>query len=417
MLTWEPTCTDDISCTCSGSYGPGFYLYGPDCCTDEDYAKAEFQHLINAGTALLGNFSKPSVVWRFHFPADSKCNQAVLLNYTFSNIPTMVNAGIMGIVYDSWMTQSGEGYGTPSSYGSPTDLDNTVADGALDNPTTGKGATFCAVQEFSQKALGLERLTYGQKVYAQDACTCVPCTPQEIGLGACGGTNTAQLDCAMGDPCTPPATDAYGRATLDVNGNPTAQWNGLGSDSDEYIYRCPDNCITNNCTSCNDSSVSSLKSYCNVERTGQPQEFAFMSYGNLTDDYWDFLAGLPYNQRCCLNVPVTGSMPGENATNSPMVKYTYSLLSSTKTNPVQDIFPSRGETGIDCGQTPDTSILTYCGVQIPISSETISCNQLTNGQANNLPFNGFNSGTLVNGQIIANSYVSNNVANQAFKTS
>ena len=54
-------------------------------------------------------------------------------------------------------------------------------------------------------------------------------------------------------------------------------------------------------------------------------------------------------------------------------KYTYVTMTGSKQQAEFLQFPTRGEYDIDCGRAPDTSVLTYCNIRIPISQKEIAC--------------------------------------------
>ena len=127
-------------------------------------------------------------------------------------------------------------------------------------------------------------------------------------------------------------------------------------------YKCPAGCA--NATACQPCSTASGQSTCRIEQIGQPMMVQAKPIWNLTSDYWEFIAGLPKSQKCCLNA---------SGGDAPPFEYTYGEILSTKSRSEFLQYPGRGEESIDCGRTPDTSVLKYCGVTIPISQMKFTC--------------------------------------------
>ncbi len=328
--------------------------------------KDEFENRLEFSRALLGNFSRPSLIWKFHIPQYSSCcgvdalgnaDCSILMSYLFNHTGEMVDAGILGLVYDSWMTDSGKGYGTGNIDGNPlyySGLSSPLAEGMLDNPLVKSGGEggkdntpFCDLQKNSRKVLGMTKYTYGQKLYAdEEECECVECTETDYAMRLCSKTALNnplidQLVCNDGFPCKMPATiTAYNK------------------------YKCPATCVdSTKCTPC--SQLSSYKSFCIIDEDGKITGESKL-YTEISDEYWEFLAGLPAKDKCCLV---------STATQNPQ-EYTYVSRTSTKTQSEVLQYPTRGELGIDCGRLPDTSILEYCNIQIPISQKEIVCTKV-----------------------------------------
>lgn len=374
LQAWEPKC------------GGGAF--------SEGRVRAEVERKMNFSKALLSNFSRPSIIWKFHFGSESaSCGQLVdgkrdysyFLSYLFNNTGAMVDAGIMGIIYDDWMTSTGQGYGEKFLPTSATDglgvsstakvafkqntysgLNDVIGQqSALDrgpiivtgsNPdNTGKAkSAFCELQRYSSKVIGVIKSTFGQKLYAQDGeCTCEPCTDMDYATGTCteneNNAHMPQHYCNDGTLCNAPdASDAPRFLT-----NPNE-------------YRCPLSCVRNDsCDLCSESA--GLNSFCVIKPTEEPAIGAIKPYAEISDEYWEFLAGLPAEEKCCLEL--------ESGTGAAQ-KYTYVSYKGGKERSEFLQYPSRGEEGIDCGRVPDTSVLTYCNVRIPISQKEISCVQV-----------------------------------------
>ena len=298
--------------------------------------EGEFEARLNFSRALLSNFSRSSLVWKFHFPQGSLCNQPEFLQYLFSHKGELVDAGIVGLIYDDW--SSGDGR-----------LDTGLPNGRSNTP-------FCAVQNYSRGVLGISTHTYGQKVYATDqGCLCEPCTPASYSLGICDpglkGTgpkpaqeNIDQLYCADGTQCQFPS----------------------GYAGDYWDYYCPQACANYTaCTPCSDAVYATTSAFCRVQdqqdvwKTNKP-------YSSLSDSYWDIISALPAQDKCCL----------ETQSDDATLRYTYLKRSGATQNSEFLQFPGRGETGLDCGRTPETSALSYCNIQIPTAQEDITCWQV-----------------------------------------
>lgn len=333
----------------------------PSCPSGID---AEIGARMDLSRALLSNFSKPSLIWRFHFP-DNGCkrfNPATgqqdynqFMEALFNQTGDFVDSGIIGIIYDAWGTESGRGYG-PATYdaggfASYTGLSTTLATGALEGAGSKASTPFCAVQKNSKEVLGVTRFTYGQRIYADDkTCGCVECSKSDYALGLCDQNaavepDLPQLYCNDGKTCAMPS----GRVDYDK-------------------FRCPSNCVNSSaCTLCT-SFPTTVQSYCRIEQVGEQVQVAYRNYTELDDATagtdWEFLAGLPAKDKCCVI---------KNATESIPTMYTYVSKKGTKQRSEFLQYPTRGEEGLDCGRTPDTSVLSYCGITIPVSQKDITC--------------------------------------------
>ena len=109
---------------------------------------------------------------------------------------------------------------------------------------------------------------------------------------------------------------------------------------------------------------SSDLSYCRIADAGGETIGASWPYANLSDDYWEFLAGLSASEKCCL----AGEGESKEGT-----KYTYISIEGSKQQAEFLQFPTRGQPDVDCGRAPDTSVLTYCNIRVPISQKEIMC--------------------------------------------
>ncbi len=338
----------------------------------------EIERRLDYSRALLGNFSKPSLIWKFAFPDYTACDTTFFLDYLFNNTAAMVDAGIIGIVYSDWATQEGLPYGPDSRYysdthnydgrqhswsgyidtGLSTDFTTKRADLntrtlALDDIVEGgKTDLFCEMQRFSKRAIGYIKYTYGQKIYAADqVCECETCSDYDYMTGACdlaaktaqsSDPNLAQLYCNDATKCTMPSP----------------------GQNDFYKYRCAYRCMNYNaCILCSAAVHLGDASFCRITPTDGDTMGVALPYGKISDDYWEFLAGLSPEEKCCLK----STAEGVDA------KYTYVSMEGTKQQAEFLQFPRRGEYDIDCGRAPDTSVLTYCNIRVPISQKEIAC--------------------------------------------
>ena len=353
--------------------------------------KEEFDNKMEFARAIMANFSKPMLVWKFAFPQNTHCNTTAFLDYMFNNTAAMVDSGMIGVIYSDWMMKDGLGYGPETrSYndnfcypgwvgGNPqncvyqhnfngdidlsglTTLRPTVRGSStstltLDNPrgmldpTPGKGALFCALQLFSKRAIGFIPLTYGQKLYADNqTCECLECTDFDYITGACDSAVKASSD-----PSLP-----------QIYCNDGAKCAMPGGRSDTGHFRCTDRCMNATaCKLCSDVSNNEYSSFCRITPVGGATFGTSRCYNNITDDYWEFLAGLSPSEKCCLQ---------SSAADQSSAKYTYTIMTGTKQQSEFLQFPGHGEQNIDCGRSPDTSVLTYCNIRVPISQKEIAC--------------------------------------------
>jgi len=327
----------------------------------------EINRRLDFSRALLSNFSKTSLIWKFAFPNNSNCNEAFFLEYLFNNTGSMVKSGITGIIYSDWMMKDGLGSGPETAYYQDTanygtlrvhDFTGTLKTGLtqqlpstpgpastatipLSSPTGVKNDVFCALEKASQKAIGYVHLTYGQKLYAStQTCMCEECNDYDYSQGICDNSGSGdQLYCNDGQQCTMP--------------------DGAGSSSDyRCAYRCMDYAA---CELCSENKVDA--SFCRISDADSTIGSS-RAYSSINDNYWEYLAGLPASEKCCLN----STFNGESG-----AKYTYIGVSSTMRNAKPIQYPSRGETDVVCEGAPDTSVLSYCNVRIPLAEKEIAC--------------------------------------------
>lgn len=339
----------------------------------------EFERRLELSRALLGNFSTPSLIWKFAFPTETRCDKAFFLDYMFNHTADMVDVGITGVIYSDWSVEGGLGYGPESRYYSDTAsypgsthswtgyIDTglttetttaraplSVSTQPLDHPTLGKTSLFCALEKYSKRAIGYISLTYGQKLYAENVtCYCEQCTDYDFAIGACDmdAPNQAtipQLYCNDGTRCKVPA----GAGTIDYS-----------------EYKCPDRCMNYTaCLLCGSYQHATDASYCRIADAGGDTIGASKAYSEINDDYWEFLAGLSPSEKCCL----LGEGEGKEGT-----KYTYTAMTGSKQQAEFLQYPTRGQEDVDCGRAPDTSVLTYCNIRVPISQKEIMCMKIT----------------------------------------
>jgi len=348
----------------------------------------EFEKRMDFSRALLANFSKPSLIWKFAFPKNSLCDQTFFLDYLFNSTQIMVDSGITGIIYSDWSMKDGLGYGPSSEYYSDTGTYTTswpespAVTHSLPNlelktgltvlpPTvrgtetdqtyvlddryggTGKTSLFCALEKYSLRSIGYISLTYGQKLYAENqTCFCTPCNSYDDMMGVCntGGDNNGdipQLYCNDGAKCIMP-DEALAEPIIPYN-----------------MYKCEPRCMNYTaCKLCTSPLNEDYASFCRFTEPGGLTSGYSRDYFNITDDYWEFLTGLPPSEKCCLANTNEG-MAG--------TKYTYVSLTGSKQQSVFLQYPTRGELDIDCGRAPDTSVLEYCNIKVPLSQKEIAC--------------------------------------------
>ena len=337
----------------------------------------EVEARMNFSRALMANFSKPSLIWKFAFPKNSNCNKTFFLDYLFQNVANMVDVGITGIIYSDWTTNEGLGYGPTSrtynelnSDGDPIVLQtglsqfeptvrgkystNDITYG-LDDMVTGKDEVFCALQRYSKRSIGYIHLTYGQKIYAENkTCDCVPCNSFDYTTGSC--SLQALID---KDPSKPDLAQRYcNDATLcSMPADDQASY---------WLYKCEPRCLNETaCKLCNSIEHFTDSSFCRITQAESSTMGYSWPYKNITDDYWEFLTGLSANEKCCLET--TGTSSGGAS------KYTYVSMEGSKQQSEFLQFPKRGEFDLDCGRAPDTSVLAYCNLRVPISQKEIAC--------------------------------------------
>ena len=346
----------------------------------------EIEARMDFSRALLGNFSKSSLIWKFSFPLNSNCNKTFFLDYLFNSTGAMVDAGLIGIIYSDWTNADGKGYGptyrtyddrglyTAGSYNRQHDFSGNLDTGlsiwmtrkrgtdsnpvfthALNEMSTGKGELFCALEKYSKRVLGIIPLTYGQKLYAENqTCYCNPCTDYDYMNGVCSlkarlaptdqSLSLDQRFCNDGALCSMPT----------------------GASGQEFHYKCEPRCMNYTaCKICNSSTFQGDASFCRITQPGANTFGYSWNYSNMSDTYWEFLAGLSPSEKCCLQ---SNSSEGQEGS-----KYTYVKLTGSKQQSEFLQFPRRGEYDIDCGRSPDTSVLSYCGIRIPISQKEIAC--------------------------------------------
>ena len=330
----------------------------------------EIERRLDFSRALLSNFSKTSLIWKFAFPASSNCNKSFFLGYLFNNTAAMVKAGITGIIYSDWMMKDGLGSGPEktdyqdiANYGALRvhDFAGTLNTGltqqlpstrgasstqtfTLAGPTGAKSEVFCALEKESVKAIGYIRLTYGQKLYAStQTCMCEECTAYDYRMGICDYSGSGdQLYCNDGQQCTMPA--------------------GSGGSNYRCAYRCMNYSA---CELCSENTADA--SFCRISDADSTFGIS-RAYNKFSDNYWEFLAGLPASEKCCLN----SSFNGESG-----AKYTFVSVSSTMRNAKPLQYPSRGATDVICEGAPDTSVLSYCNVLIPLAEKELACMRIT----------------------------------------
>ncbi|MEM4554388.1 MAG: hypothetical protein QXT25_00875 [Candidatus Anstonellaceae archaeon] len=335
--------------------------------SDEEKIEREFNYRMNISRNFLKNYSRPSIIWRFHFERNTNCNIDKFLSYLFDHQADMVDAGVIGLIYDAWLTKDGRIY---VDYNKPN-WDKGVKTGTTDiisaNELTlerlgmqSKTDVFCSLQNHSRKILGINKMTYGQKVYAENkTCICEPCSQADIASGYCmpnvnyqpGDEDLPQLYCLDSKKCSMP--------------DPT--WTNYS------YYRCPAMCVNfSACTRCSQMPApqpGQSNLFCRIETSMGEIFQALKNYSDISDDYWDILASVPNKDKCCLNT--------SDARTGSEIRYTYSKIEAIKQRNELIQYPRRGEVGVDCGRVPDTSVLQYCNVKIPITNNHLFCSRIS----------------------------------------
>lgn len=359
LQEWHPTC--DV---------PG--VANPTIAQATEY---EFSSRLNFSRALLSNFSKPSLVWRFDFPQGSRCFEVIngkrdytyFLNYVFDRQADMVDAGMIGLIYDNWMTADGGTYlaSVPDGGGMDGASSAVASDGPLDLPfasgsqPAGKTEIFCALQSASNKVLGLNKLAYGQKIYAEKKpVVCSPCSITDISAGLCtSSTDPAvindpglpQLYCAGGHKCSMP---------LDTTGTQRTDYGN---------FMCPAFSVDYDlCAPC--SGLAGKQAYCRIEQSDGTVEERIVDYAGITDLDWSVLASLPNKDKCCLSAidPASGAEE----------RYTYTERAGVIQKNELLQFPRRGNPEIDCGRPPTTEFLQYCNIPVLSTNSHSYCNAI-----------------------------------------
>ncbi|MCX8197213.1 MAG: hypothetical protein N3G80_02770 [Candidatus Micrarchaeota archaeon] len=331
--------------------------------SDEEKIEKEFEYRMNLSRQFLKNYSRPTIVWRFHFTSNTYCNIDKFLSYLFDHQAQMVDSGIIGLIYDAWLTEDGKPYVNYSHAnwdgGDATGTTDKIENSVLTLERLGmqsKTDVFCSLQNHSKKILGMTRLTYGQKVYAENkSCMCEVCKDEDVISGACqkphedyqpGDENLPQLYCMDGEKCQ----------------MPDSSWTNYS------YYRCPAMCVNATaCKKCKDIVPPTAGSnlFCRIETSDNRIFRVLKNYSQLTDDYWDIIAALQNKDKCCLNM--------SDPQNNEEIKYTYGKIEGVKQRTEFIQYPKRGDIGIDCGRAPDTSVLKYCNVKIPLSNNHLAC--------------------------------------------
>jgi len=123
-------------------------------------------------------------------------------------------------------------------------------------------------------------------------------------------------------------------------------------------YRCNPTCVNYTaCAKCEDDHAN--QAFCKITRGGVDYS-VYRNYDAIDSTYWEFIAGMEPQAKCCLNTSVEQ-------------KYTYSKQSGAKQRSEFLQFPKRGETGLDCGRTPNTDFLQYCNIKVPVEQVTYAC--------------------------------------------
>jgi hypothetical protein len=270
------------------------------------------------GRALLFEFKKPVIFWNWTLGVNAEDNKK-LIGLVFTEQRDLTNAGVLGAVLQG-VTDSGGNY---NLQGQPY---------------------FCALHANSSKVLGVTDKTLFTKVAGSpDKCHCEKCTLQELSRGLCGRQALLTLS---GVECSRPE---------DV---PVLGWNAAL----KLSYKAPRNCFeAASCRMCS-TMPAATSATCRIETADSLYRQAFVVH-LLDENNREIIASLPPAMRCCLN-----STDAQNNT----VNYTYVPTSGRMRNNELDIYPTRGEEGMECGKTPDLRPQS-CGITMPVADMKIEC--------------------------------------------
>jgi len=258
-------------------------------------------------------------------------NCSAIYRYLFTHQRKFTDVGIIGVIYLDWHSSE------------PTALTIDTDRGVVRNNN------FCALQKWSRKLLGFEKVNTYIKVYAderEDACRCQPCTNEMKRLGLCNPI------CADGQPCT-----------------------GYDESEGEDVA-CPMMCArADKCRLCNDSSslggtmFNCTKYYSDGSTEPGP-------VGTVEDLMTGMYPDVVSELGCCILEKV-GSNPFHGPVSvreNDTVKITYVKVSGLKSRNEQIIYPYDGSPYVDCKNRPeDVDICPGIGIPIHVEEGDLVC--------------------------------------------
>ena len=296
------------------------------------YAAGEVDEQANFSGKMIRKYHRPLLTWNFTIGTQLGMGFDVMVEEVFNRQRDLSSSGVMGIVYGNWKGTHG---GNNPLVVSSTPLALNWVTGQED-----RGGAFCAMQQASREIVGVEDVTYYQKLYAQEICECTPCTDEEKSAGLCGGDNL--------NTNTPGVQEGMGKCTV----------GGLDPTGDAaYDYRAPPSCITDSCVQCSDTVGSAV---CSRISDGEKTFMGSVEISGLNDATRDIIAALPTANKCCIVDEAQGG------------KYTYIAHTGTMASNEQILYHKTGMLAFDCGKTPDLSP-SVCGVNIDVENAKVTC--------------------------------------------
>ncbi|VVB58708.1 Uncharacterised protein [Candidatus Anstonella stagnisolia] len=303
---------------------------------------SEVNEQVNYSGKLIKRYHKPILDWGLEvitaYVGEDGSHNSNHTDYTntmnaiFDNQRDLTSAGTMGVMYSPWK----------AGWAALAKEDNIVGkrgDGSwtmLGGNNAYYAGDFCAVYSASRKILGLKESTVYEKIYAVDACECVPCTQDEIEAGQCGNLGLGVRENGM---------DAQLRCSLPAG---VAQ-------ADAANYKAPQSCITNSCAQCENGAGTAI---CSRIEEGEVSKMGNKPISQLNDAYKDIIAALAPQYKCCIN---------DSDGNYTYIQYTGQIQKNE-----QVLYHKSGSLTFDCGKTPDLSSGT-CGIDIKAESAQVVC--------------------------------------------
>jgi len=255
--------------------------------------------ILSFSSMMLDLYRKPTLVTNLTMPSSCSGGQkALMLEYLFNHTAELADAGVVGVLFGNY---------------------DKGADSILD-PNGAQGATFCALQQNSQKILGLTPSSAFLKTQALDQCECIQCSDVEVAQGMCPGRQ-----CEAGGVCSLPNNAPAGAS-----------------------YKCPGQCVrSSTCTLCGDLPASK-RVFCTI-KTPDETRYLNMQANQLSDLHKDAIASLPPEEKCCLleqQDPLVAPDPSAQP-----AKYTYIKQEASRQNLEQLIYQHTGNLNLSCSQS------------------------------------------------------------------